>query len=325
MSTPLIVADTAWAETLPDWLKNEVEAERTIHGFAAMMGKEVPKVGDAEVVTYLFTAALRAPLTSEFSEIYIYLSAKLKRSQGKELEPFMQEAIDRGLSDWEEHELNELRYKIYTRRGGEVSNNVLDVMREFKKDIDNIPPGMEAQKTLEGSPMQLFFQSNEPKKTSRPLKKNAMQRKEKKGSNNLATFGMQDPDLPTIQECFDILKRAEENRKDCCGRLIKSNSLKEDAWSTGEFDKVCSDCEGCRTDAPVKTLKVKFWDGSEEQAKTREDAVHIAEAGLEARKQEGDRVVWILSPYSGRLPVQAIVINECGEETDACAIITEAE
>lgn len=93
-----------------------------------------------------------------------------------------------------------LRYKIYARRGGEVSNNVLDAMREFEKDIANIPPGMEAQKTLEGSPMQLFFQSNEPKKTPRPLKKNDTQRKEKKGSNNLATFGMQDPGQQSIME-----------------------------------------------------------------------------------------------------------------------------
>ena len=199
MNTPLIVADTAWADALPDWLKNEVEAERMIHGLAEMKGKEVPKIGDAEVVTYLFTAALRAPLTSEFSEIYIYLSAKLMRSQGKELEPFMQEAIDRGLSNWEEHELNELRHHIYTRRGGEVSNPLLDVMREFKKGIDNIPPGMEAQKTLEGSPMQLFFQTNEPKKKSKPLIRNDARAKEKKGSNNLATFGMQDSGQQSLE------------------------------------------------------------------------------------------------------------------------------
>ena len=48
--------------------------------------------------------------------------------------------------------------------------------------------------------------------------------------------------LPSTQECFDILKRAEENRKNCCDRLIKLKMLKGDAWETGEFDKVWNDC-----------------------------------------------------------------------------------
>ena len=73
-------------------------------------------------------------------------------------------------------------------------------------------------------------------------------------------------------------------------------------------------------------FNVRFWDGTEERAKTIEDAVHIAEAGLEAWRQEGDRVVWVLSPYSclkDKIPAQAMVITEHCEETDACAIITE--
>ena len=47
--------------------------------------------------------------------------------------------------------------------------------------------------------------------------------------------------LPSTQECLDILKRAEENRKNCCDRLIELKMLKGDAWQSGEFDKVWND------------------------------------------------------------------------------------
>jgi len=48
-------------------------------------------------------------------------------------------------------------------------------------------------------------------------------------------------ELPSTQECLDILKRAEENRKKCCDRLIGLKMLKADAWESGEFDKVWND------------------------------------------------------------------------------------
>ena len=48
--------------------------------------------------------------------------------------------------------------------------------------------------------------------------------------------------LPSTQECLDILKRAEESRKKCCDRLIELKMLKDDAWQSGEFDKVWNDC-----------------------------------------------------------------------------------
>lgn len=47
---------------------------------------------------------------------------------------------------------------------------------------------------------------------------------------------------PSTQEYFTILKEAEENRKKCCDELIKLKMLKDDAWESGEFDKVWGDC-----------------------------------------------------------------------------------
>ena len=48
---------------------------------------------------------------------------------------------------------------------------------------------------------------------------------------------MPEEKLPSTQECFDILKRAEENRKKCCDRLIELKMLKDDAWNSGNLTK----------------------------------------------------------------------------------------
>ena len=249
--TPLVVGDMGWADTIPDWLRAEIEAERMVYGLAGIMGKEVPLIGDAELCAYLMTAALRAPLTHEYTEIYIYLTAKLtQKREGVKLDPDFQEKLDRGLTEWEQQELEQLKSDIYRKRGGEVRNPLLDTMRDFKKAIDNIPKGMEGQETLTGTPMQIHFQHNEPKKKGKSLNPNRAKKREKKGSNNLATFGVQDPELPSIQDCLDMVEKGKENRKRCCKRLIEKKALEENAWENGEFDKVCSDCAGCGEGVP---------------------------------------------------------------------------
>jgi hypothetical protein len=67
---PLIVASVAWAQSLPEWLLQEIAAERMVAGFCDLLGKEHEQVGDAEVVAYLMTASLTAPLPHEYAQIY---------------------------------------------------------------------------------------------------------------------------------------------------------------------------------------------------------------------------------------------------------------
>jgi hypothetical protein len=136
----LVVGDAGWAETLPDWLLEEVKSERIILGLVGMMNPDLPKVGDAEVCVFLYTSSLRAPMSSEHTQIYLYLGAKLmkrrlKNAEGedRELPEMMVESIERGLTDWEEKELEDLRDMLYRKRGGEIAHPVLDAMRMFQK------------------------------------------------------------------------------------------------------------------------------------------------------------------------------------------------
>ena len=135
MSNKLVVANRGWAETIPEWLLDEVRAERLVYGLADIM-KGGETVGDAETVLYLYTEALTQPMSSENTNIYLYLTAKVMQKREMELPDFLKEALDRGLTDYEQYILKDIQRLIYTKRGGEIEHPLLDAMREIKKIMD---------------------------------------------------------------------------------------------------------------------------------------------------------------------------------------------
>lgn len=132
----LVVGDMSWADMIPDWLLEKIKHERIIYGLAGISNPEAPKIGDAEVAAYLMTASMRAPMPSEYVEIYTYLTARLMKRQGKELPDFMAEKLERGLTQQEEYDLKELRSMLFDKRGGEIDTPLLNVMRTLRKEID---------------------------------------------------------------------------------------------------------------------------------------------------------------------------------------------
>ena len=128
----LVVGAAEWTDTIPEWLLDEVKAERMIYGLACLMNGGRAKVGDAEVTVYLMTASHRQMLSSEHTNIYMYLVTQLFKKRDQEVP----ESIRKDeLSDWEEHELEELKDMIYEKRGREIHHPLLDAMRQLKKDI----------------------------------------------------------------------------------------------------------------------------------------------------------------------------------------------
>lgn len=134
----LVVGDSQWADVIPKWLLNEIKSERLIYGLAGLVNPDAPKVGDAEVVAYLMTSSLRSPMYHEYAEIYVYLTAKVIQKQGRIIEDFMIEKLNRGLSRDEERMLEDLRHSLYRARGGEIDTPLLSAMRELKKEIDRM-------------------------------------------------------------------------------------------------------------------------------------------------------------------------------------------
>ena len=142
----LVVADRQWANDIPEWLLEEIKAERMIYGLANIIKPLQPheQVGDAEVFAYLYTEALRQPLSNEHYNIYLYLFNKIMKRRGKEIPEELK--FDRELNDYEQHILNELKYMIWKHRGGEISHPLLDAMRKIKEDIDKQQKFMKERK-----------------------------------------------------------------------------------------------------------------------------------------------------------------------------------
>jgi len=135
----LVVADTGWAQDIPDWLLEEVKCERLL------LGLEVAKenqngVGNAEACAYLFTRSLAGPMSSELTDAYIYLTAKLMKRRGMMLPEFMKKKLEQGLIECERRELNNLKQTLYQKRGGEIGHPIITAMRALKNNKPVTPP-----------------------------------------------------------------------------------------------------------------------------------------------------------------------------------------
>ena len=138
----LIVGNRSWADTIPEWVLDEVKAERTINAAINLTGRtkltEQEQVGDAELVAYLYPATMAHPMDRDYSDIYLYLTTKLmlrtKRVTRENLPDIFREIFQKGLTDYQESLLRELRQKIFKARGGEISHPVFDALKEVFKE-----------------------------------------------------------------------------------------------------------------------------------------------------------------------------------------------
>lgn len=128
----LVVADIGWAETIPDWLKKEVEAERLSSGFASVMDKGNDLVGEAEVCIYLYTLSLKQCMGSEYTQIYIYLVSKLMKRKNNNVPKSIEVKT---LTEYEYGLLKDLKRELYIKRGGEIKSPLFDIMRKLKRGI----------------------------------------------------------------------------------------------------------------------------------------------------------------------------------------------
>ena len=113
LAEPLIVYPGGWDCSLPEWLRQAVAEERL-----ARAGSDNDGLATlAEVLCYLFTAGLAAPLNHEWAEIYVNLAAQYMAARGATLPDDMQQ---RALTGYEERLLQELRRDIRRSQEREV-------------------------------------------------------------------------------------------------------------------------------------------------------------------------------------------------------------
>jgi hypothetical protein len=131
---PIIVADAGWADSIPDWLRQEIEAERMLSALSDLSGRgENPEeVGDAECAAYLMTASLATPMSGEWARIYQYLCTGLMKKSRDTAVP--EDIAVHDLSEDEQRLLKDLRSRLFKKRGGKVRNELTDTMEQAFPD-----------------------------------------------------------------------------------------------------------------------------------------------------------------------------------------------
>jgi len=100
--TPIVYHPGGWEDTLPPDIKDRVIIERLL-----LVAKgEWDRATDAEVICYLYTASLAAPLSGDWTEIYLYMMAQWK--------PQVRDAVEvpQQLSPWQCSQLQDLKRRM---------------------------------------------------------------------------------------------------------------------------------------------------------------------------------------------------------------------
>lgn len=106
----LVVADEGWADTIPDWIKEQVKLERLLSN----LKPETGMCTDAEATAYLYTLSLTRPMTPEACQIYFYLCGKYFKQRGATVPSDV--PIPDTLTPEQQRSLDKLKQWIYKQR-----------------------------------------------------------------------------------------------------------------------------------------------------------------------------------------------------------------
>jgi len=110
---PMLVFPGGWGDTLPSWIKEAITIDRLEASIKSSRGEEVTGT-DSEACAYLYTAGLTAPMDSDWTRIYLYVSTRTySRYKGKEVP---EDIRVESLSDYQMGELRRLKDWIYQKR-----------------------------------------------------------------------------------------------------------------------------------------------------------------------------------------------------------------
>lgn len=121
MSDPIIVFPGDWQDTVPKWLRQQIELDRMTQVMeAAKAGKRPDQATDAEALAYLSTVINIYPFPHDWTNIYLWLSRRVleKSGQGEKAIAIAKELAPKELSVGEQEDLGRFKEWLWTRRLG---------------------------------------------------------------------------------------------------------------------------------------------------------------------------------------------------------------
>ena len=123
---PIIAYPSPWMDTIPQWLKEQITLDRLIEQMKAARGQE-PTGTDSEALAYLYPASLEAPLDHDWTEIYLYLGARVCGAHGKTVPD---DINVRTLNRQQDEDLRRLKAWIYEKRRQHRKMKASDIRKE---------------------------------------------------------------------------------------------------------------------------------------------------------------------------------------------------
>lgn len=143
---PIIVMPGGWGDSLPEWIKGAITLERLIENIESFK-RGAMTATDAEACAYLFTASLTAPISHDWSQIYLYVTTKVyERYRAKDSGVTMPEDIRvTELTRDQQYDLAQLKGWIYDRRERQRKERARDQRKESKAGEEAAAPPEDLQ------------------------------------------------------------------------------------------------------------------------------------------------------------------------------------
>lgn len=131
VSPTIIVYDESWGRDLPDWIRTQIQIKRFEEGLK-QTDEGIKEASNEEILAYLYTCSLVAPMTEEWTRIYqsIFQNVVGNKIGEKNLPADFQEEIE--LSEQEENELRNLKVWIFKKRTKREIERFKDATKEQK-------------------------------------------------------------------------------------------------------------------------------------------------------------------------------------------------
>lgn len=111
LTAPIITFSTSWADAIPKHLKEDIQLSRL---FASMQNEELASI--PETVAYIMTRTYEAPMSHEWTNIYLWCSSKYLKQYRKKTDEDLKEIPIHELNEYEQGLLKKLRVWIYEKR-----------------------------------------------------------------------------------------------------------------------------------------------------------------------------------------------------------------
>lgn len=116
-----------WEKDIPKWLLEQITLDRLVELMLANKDKREPTGTDSEALAYLFPVSLCFPLDHDWTQIYLYLGARVCGAYGK----VVPEDINvQTLDQYVMNKLNGLKGWIYEKRRQHRGQKAKDIRKE---------------------------------------------------------------------------------------------------------------------------------------------------------------------------------------------------